>query len=320
VKANASDGLDVRRTKRLLDFIARMAGGDLRTRAPISPRHDTIDALAFGLNLLGGELHYTLEGLRRAREEAEHATAAKEIFLRNVTHELRTPITVLLLISEQLRAPTISTERRQRLGDRMERSCRTLLRLVDHVLDLSRLEAQRLELLVEAVSPEALIREAVDMLELEASRKSVDVNVKVARNALPIVLSDATRLRQVLLNVLGNAVKYTDKGKVQVRLATDAKRNAVSVEVTDTGAGITEEDRKRLFEPFARGKATAHRYPGNGLGLALSRRLCRVLGGDLTLVRSTPGRGSRFRITLPAPPRAATAQTRNPQRVPNLPR
>jgi signal transduction histidine kinase len=307
VKARGASGLDGRRTKRLLDSIARMAGGDLRARAPISRRHDTIDALAFGLNLLGGELEYSLEGLKRAREEAERATAAKEIFLRNVTHELRTPITVLLLISEQLRAPALSAERRQRLGERMERSCRTLLRLVDHVLDLSRLEAQRLELLVEAVSPEAMIREVMDMLELEAARKSVKFELKVMRSALPIVLSDATRLRQVLLNVVGNAVKYTDKGAVRVQLATDSKRNLVTVEVTDTGVGITAEDRKRLFEPFARGKATAHRYPGNGLGLALSRRLCRVLGGDLTLIRSTPGRGSRFRITLPGPPRTARA-------------
>jgi signal transduction histidine kinase len=292
-----------------------MAGGDLRARAPISPRHDTIDAIAFGLNLLGGELGYTLSNLERAREEAERATAAKEIFLRNVTHELRTPITVLLLISEQLRAPTISGERRQRLGERMERSCRTLLRLVDHVLDLSRLEAQRLELLIEAISPEMLIREVVDMLELEASRKSLDVEVTVARNALPLVLSDATRLRQVLLNVLGNAVKYTDKGTVRVRLATDGKRNLATIDVTDSGTGITTEDRRHLFEPFARGKATAYRYPGNGLGLALSRRLCRALGGDLTLVRSTPGRGSRFRISLPAPPRLP----RSPQGIPNLP-
>jgi signal transduction histidine kinase len=303
VKAAGSNGLERRRVGRLLDSIARMAGGDLSARVPISPRHDTLDALAFGLNLLGGELHYTLEGLKNAREQAERATAAKEIFLRNVTHELRTPITVLLLISEQLRAPTLGAERRQRLAERMERSCRTLLRLVDHVLDLSRLEAQRLELLLEAVSPEALIREVVDMLDLEAARKSLKVQVSLARNALPIVLSDATRLRQVLLNVVGNAVKYTDKGGVRVRLATDARRNLAVIDVTDTGAGITAEDGKRLFEPFARGKATAHRYPGNGLGLALSRRLCRVLGGDLTLVRSTPGRGCHFRITLPAPPR-----------------
>jgi signal transduction histidine kinase len=280
-----------------------MAGGDLKARAPISPRHDAIDALAFGLNLLGGELAYTLEGLNRAREEAERASAAKEVFLRNVTHELRTPITAMMLVAETLRGPDVSAEKRQRLSERIKRSSRTLLRLVDHVLDLSRIEAQRLELLREALSPEVLVGEVVDMLALEADRKAVAVRVTVGRNALPIVMSDATRLRQILFNVIGNAVKYTEKGRVEIRLGTDAKRDVATIDVRDTGVGITPEDRRRLFEPFARGAATEHRFPGNGLGLALSRRLCRLLGGDLVLVRSAPGRGSRFRVTLPAPPR-----------------
>ena len=134
-----------------------MAGGELKARAPISPRHDAIDALAFGLNLLGSELAYTLDGLNRAREEAERANAAKEVFLRNVTHELRTPITAMMLVAETLRGPDVSAEKRQRLSERIERSSRTLLRLVDHVLDLSRIEAQRLELLREALSPEVLV-------------------------------------------------------------------------------------------------------------------------------------------------------------------
>jgi signal transduction histidine kinase len=295
--------IDERRLTRLLDFIARMAGGDFKARAPITPLHDTIDALAFGLNLLGGELHHTLDGLRRAREEAERANAAKEIFLRNVTHELRSPITAILLIAEVLREPDLDAEKRRRLGERIERSGRSLLRLVDHVLDLSRIEAQRLEVLREAVELEPAVREVAEMLELEAERKSVAIRVAVARNAIAIVFTDAARLRQVLFNVLGNAVKYTDRGTIDVRVACDARRGRATIEVSDTGVGIAREDRRRLFEPFARGAATAHRFPGAGLGLALSRRLCRILGGELALVSSAPGRGSRFRISLPAPPR-----------------
>jgi signal transduction histidine kinase len=181
------------------------------------------------------------------------------------------------------------------------------MRLVDQVLDLSRLEAQRLELLREAVSAEAVVREVVEAFEIEAEAKSLRLWVSVARDVPAIVLTDATQLRQILVNVIGNAVKFTEAGRVEVRLGHDAKRDLVTVDVIDTGVGITDEDRAQLFEPFGRGRATAHRFPGTGLGLVLSRRLARALGGDLVLVKTAPGKGSRFRLTLPGPPRQTPA-------------
>jgi signal transduction histidine kinase len=307
VKKRTTTPLEGRRVARLLDAIARMAGGDLEDRAPISPHHDTVDALAFGLNLLGGELAYTLDGLHKAREEADRARAAREIFFRNVTHELRTPITAILLVAEVIRGPELGDQQRRRLGDRIERSARSLMRLVDQVLDLSRLEAQRLELLREAVSLETLVREVIEALEIEAEAKSVRLWASVGRDVPAIVLTDATQLRQILVNVIGNAVKFTEAGHIEVRLGHDAKRDLVTVDVIDTGVGITDEDRAQLFEPFARGRATAHRFPGTGLGLVLSRRLARALGGDLLLVKTAPGKGSRFRLTLPGPPRQTSA-------------
>jgi signal transduction histidine kinase len=307
VKKRTTTPLEGRRVARLLDVIARMAGGDLEARAPISPHHDTVDALAFGLNLLGGELAYTLDGLHKAREEADRARAAREIFFRNVTHELRTPITAILLVAEVIRGPELGDQQRRRLGDRIERSARSLMRLVDQVLDLSRLEAQRLELLREAVSLETLVREVIEALEIEAEAKSVRLWASVGRDVPAIVLTDATQLRQILVNVIGNAVKFTEAGHIEVRLGHDAKRDLVTVDVIDTGVGITDEDRAQLFEPFARGRATAHRFPGTGLGLVLSRRLARALGGDLLLVKTAPGKGSRFRLTLPGPPRQTSA-------------
>ena len=297
--ARSSDG---RRIDQLLDAVARMSGGDYGVRAPISPRHDAIDALAFGLNLLGGELGYTLEGLHKAREDADRARGAREIFFRNVTHELRTPITAILLVAEAIRSPTLGDPQRRRLGDRIERSARSLLRMVDQILDLSRIEAQRLDLLLEAVRPEAIVREVVDTLGIEAEAKKLRLQVSVAPHLPAVVLTDATQLRQILINVIGNAVKFTEAGRVEVRLGYDKKRDHLTVDVADTGVGITPEDRARLFEPFARGRATAHRFPGTGLGLVLSRRLARALGGDLGVVRTAPGKGTRFRLSLPGPP------------------
>jgi signal transduction histidine kinase/ActR/RegA family two-component response regulator len=290
------------RLERLLELVERMAGGDLGARASISRRHDNVDALAFGLNLLGGELGYTLEQLTHAREQAERASEARAVFLRTVSHELRTPISAILGIAELLGAPGLSERERQRLGGRIMQNGRALLRLVDHLLDLSRVDAQRMELAREVLAPASVVREVVEMLEVEALRKSLAVDVTVARGAPPEVKSDPIRLRQILFNVVGNAIKYTEAGRVEIRVGKVAgkRRATAAIDVKDTGVGIARVDRARLFQPFARGGEASRRLQGNGLGLALSRRLAQALGGDLVLLESALGRGSTFRLTLPA--------------------
>jgi signal transduction histidine kinase len=287
------------RIDRLLDVIARMAGGDFATRAPLSPRHDALDALAFGLNLLGGELDYTLTGLREARNEAQRANAAREVFFRHVTHDLRTPLAGILLIVEVLRGPALDESKRAALVDRIERSARALLRLVDQLLDLSRLEADRLDVILAPVAVEAHLREVLEAFELEAARKSLRLELALARNAPKTLRTDAGQLRQILLNVVGNAVKFSESGAVVVRVGRGGERDLVNIDVVDTGVGIRKKDRARLFEPFQRGRDNGDRFPGSGLGLALSRRLARTLGGDLVLVTTKPGKGSRFRVTVP---------------------
>jgi signal transduction histidine kinase len=294
-------GIDGPRVDHLLDVIARMAGGDLAVRAPITEKRDAIDALAFGLNLLGGELAYTLDGLRRSQTDAERANAAKEVFLRHVTHELRTPITAVILVAEALRRPELAAQKRLVLCDRLERNAQTLLRMIDHLLDLTRTQTGRLELVSEAIAPAAVAREVVEQLELAAGEKKLDLRLVVGRDAHPVVFSDAARLRQILLNVVGNAIKYTQAGRVVVRLGRTQAPAAATIDVRDTGVGIDPEDRPRLFEPFSRGRKTAEMFPGHGLGLTLSRGLARALGGELALVRSRPGRGTTFRLSLPAP-------------------
>jgi signal transduction histidine kinase/CheY-like chemotaxis protein len=298
------------RIDRLLDVIARMAGGELDARAPISRRHDDIDALAFGLNLLGGELHHTLQQLTQARDEAQRANEARSVFLRTVSHELRTPISAILALAELLGRPDLAERERRRLGARIMQNGRSLLRLVDHVLDLSRIEAERIDLAQDALAPDAIVREVVEMLEVETRRRSLPVEVKVASDTPRLIRSDPVRLRQILFNVVGNAIKFTEAGRIDVsvgRLQAPARAGGgeaaemLAIDVGDTGVGIAAEDQLRLFQPFARARGTARPAEGHGLGLALSRRLAQVLGGDLVLVTSAPGRGSTFRLTVPAP-------------------
>ena len=296
------------RIERLHDIIARMAGGDLEARAPISRRHDDVDALAFGLNLLGSELHHSLAELTRARDEAQRANEARSVFLRTVSHELRTPISAILALAELLGRRLPERERR-RLGERITQNGRSLLRLVDHVLDLSRIEAERIDL-AHDVAPVDIVHEVVEMLEVETRRRSLPVEVKVAPDTPRAIRSDPVRLRQILFNVVGNAIKFTDAGRIDVsvaRLLAGATGGAetagamLAIDVGDTGVGIAADDQPRLFQPFARARGTARPAEGHGLGLALSRRLAQALGGDLVLVASAPGRGSTFRLTVPAP-------------------
>jgi signal transduction histidine kinase len=298
-----------------------MAGGDLAARAPISKRRDAIDALAFGLNLLGGELGYTLDNLRRSQAEAQRANAAKEVFLRNVTHELRTPLAAILLVSEALSRPGMSEEKRRLFAERIERNAQALLRMIEHLLELTRVEIQRLELAVEAVAPAEAIREVIELLELEADAKGIGLRTVVARDAHPVLYTDAIRLRQILFNVIGNAVKFTEAGHVKVRLgrAVHLSSTVAHIDVRDTGVGMPAEDQTRLFEPFVRGRTSAEQFPGNGLGLALSRGLARALGGDLVLLRSAAGRGSTFRLTLPAPARSNATAASSLRRRPRTP-
>jgi len=304
------------RVERLFDVIARMAGGDLEARAPISRRHDDIDGLAFGLNLLGGELHHSLHQLTQARDEAQRANEARSVFLRTVSHELRTPISAILALAELLSGPDRPEYERGRLGERILHNGRSLLRLVDHVLDLSRIEAERIDLAHDALAPAAIVREVVEMLEVETRRRSLPVKVTVAPDAPRAIRSDPVRLRQILFNVVGNAIKFTEAGRVDVSVGrlraradhgasggsgTSGASDMLAIDVGDTGVGIAAQDQLRLFQPFARARASAHAPDGHGLGLALSRRLAQVLGGDLVLVSSAPGRGSTFRLTVPAP-------------------
>ncbi|MCK6482006.1 MAG: ATP-binding protein [Planctomycetes bacterium] len=263
-----------------------------------------------------GELRGALERLQESRREAEEANAAKSRFLANVSHELRTPIQGILGAAELLQTARLPAEARDHL-DIVRRSSEHLLDLVNDLLDLSRIEAGRLRILREPVDPAAVVEEVGALVAGLPRSPGVALSTR-ARPGVPArVWSDGGRLRQVLANLAGNAVKFTEKGRVDIEvqaLPGEGGRTPLRFSVSDTGIGIPPEEIGRLFRPFAQVEnSTARRYGGTGLGLAISREIVEALGGRLE-VDSAPGRGSVFHFTLaleeapaPAPRTAAPA-------------
>lgn len=247
--------------------------------------------------------------LAHARTAAEEAKRAKQQFVANVSHELRTPLNIIIGFSEAIALSPesygVHAAPRAFMGDvnRIYRSAQHLKNLIDDVLDLSKMDAQHLPLFLERADPAAVCAEVVDMVAPLAAQKGIALQVETAPD-LPPVLLDRLRVRQVLLNLLSNALRFTQVGRIDVKLA--CVDESVQVDVADTGPGIPPENLSLVFEEFYQVDAQlAKHYDGTGLGLALSRRFVELHGGRMW-VESTLGRGSRFSFTLPlAPPQAA---------------
>ncbi|SOD99901.1 PAS domain S-box protein [Caenispirillum bisanense] len=246
------------------------------------------------------ELATLAEELEAARIESENANEAKSRFLAMMSHELRTPMTGVLGMADLLLASQL--EARQRTWvDMLRRSGATLLTLLDDILDFSKIEAGQLTIEQVDYSPAAILHEVVQLLATRASEKGVVLEVHEDAAPPPAVVGDPTRLRQVLFNLVGNAVKFTEAGRVVVRLGA-ADRLAgdgwrLRFEVVDTGIGMTDEQMARLFKPFSQAdSSTTRRFGGTGLGLAISRSLAEAMGGAIGCT-SRPGHGSTFWFT-----------------------
>ena len=297
----------------LMKVLEQMAAGDTDKRLTISANHDELDAIAHGINVLVGELGWTTARVLEAQMEraaaAERADASKSIFLRNMSHEIRTPIAAMLGFADLLLAADLLKPPRLDLLRRLQANGLAVLSLLDDLLDLARLDAGKIVLTPEPVSIVELVRDVLASVEIDSRAKDLEMRVDATGDAFGTVVTDRYRLRQILLNLVANAVKFTEAGSVTVglRVKRGAGLDQWTIDVADTGIGIAEDRHAHLFEPFEQANASISRvYGGNGLGLALSRKLAEQLGGTLTLDRSRPGEGAIFRLILSAFPATGT--------------
>jgi PAS domain S-box-containing protein len=245
------------------------------------------------------------DAFRQAKEAAEAASRAKSAFLANMSHELRTPMTAILgltdlLFDEQSRmvARSINLDYLQTI----KRNGDLLLGIVDDILDLTKIEADKIDVELVPCSPTQIVSDVAGLMRVRSDEKRFPLTVKYLTPVPETILTDSVRLRQILFNLVGNAIKFTERGSVEIRIRLrkqDPARPAMDFEVIDTGIGMTAEEVAELFQPFRRTNTSRqHGFGGTGLGLAISQRLAEKLGGSIA-AQSEPGAGSRFTLTLP---------------------
>lgn len=245
------------------------------------------------------ELSQMVSDLEIARDGAEAASRSKSEFLANMSHEIRTPMNGILGMTELLMGTPL-TQKQHQFAEIIESSGESLLIIINDILDFSKIEAG--ELVMESIpfNLHDLVSEAAELFATSAARKGIELLVSVASTVPVAVTSDPVRIRQVLLNLVGNAVKFTSRGEVVVQVTLDqeqAEGFKVRFAVRDTGIGIDPELKHRIFDPFSQGDgSTTRKYGGTGLGLTIARRLTHLLGGEIG-VESTPGAGSLFFFT-----------------------
>lgn len=303
LEAGQHDTEKLRRLQRRNDEVGDLGRAFMRMADEIRKREQSLAAWNANLEQTvadrTGELKQALDDAEVAREQAQEANRTKSAFLANMSHELRTPMNAIIGYSEMLLEEAADTGETWMEADlnKILSSARHLLQLINDILDLSKIEAGKMSVFLEPVDISQTVKDVAATIEPLVA-KNRNTFVLECPSGVGTMRTDLTKLRQTLFNLLSNACKFTEEGRIGLHI-TRSTDGMVSFEVSDTGIGMEPRQLEKLFGEFVQADAsTTRKYGGTGLGLAISRKFCRMLGGDIS-VESTPGKGSKFTATLP---------------------
>jgi len=261
---------------------------------------DELGVLARGFDAMSEYLKLSYDELQEKNQELLAATKAKSYFLANMSHEIRTPLTAIVGFSESLLDSELTNANRLAAINTIIRNGNYLQKIINDILDISKIEADKLEVEIREIETFDLISDVCDLVGLQAKEKGLEFHINFEYPIPATIHTDGLRLKQILVNLCSNAIKFTERGSIYVDVGFSRVNSQLVVSVADTGIGLTEDQMERIFKPFTQAdSSTTRKFGGTGLGLTLTRQLTEMLGGSIS-VKSDYGKGSRFTITIAA--------------------